>query len=97
MHNKILENCGTKDIGNRIHGVPTIRKCPGCPALIEHERDCKHISCPNYKIQKCLVYDFCFCCLESRASTAISWSSNCKGPYDLCKIEARQVIPKLKI
>lgn len=88
MLNKILENCGTKDISSRIIGCPTIRKCPGCPALIEHEDQCKHIRCPNFPLKKCQVYDFCFCCLETRLNPSDRFSAFCKGPYDMCKIAA---------
>ena len=53
----ILANCPTKRI-NLCASCPTIRGCPGCGLLIEHQDKCGHVSCRNCSCK------FCFVCLR---------------------------------
>lgn len=58
---KALKNCediifeSVKDVS----GCPSIRACPTCGSLVEHNRKkCKNVICPRCKIE------FCFVCLN---------------------------------
>ena len=67
---------------------PSIRLCPKCGCRIEHERDCKHMKCPN---TDCLT-EFCFICLRTKQSGA--WQ--CGSYKDKCAVaQIQTVIPKL--
>lgn len=54
---KVLRDASTKEVV----GVkcPSCRACPSCGMLIEHLRDCKHMSC------RCGA-EFCFICLKKK-------------------------------
>ncbi|CAG8651336.1 8923_t:CDS:2, partial [Diversispora eburnea] len=41
----ILKNAVTKKVGT-VSGVPSRRACPKCGVIIEHDRLCKHMTCP---------------------------------------------------
>lgn len=51
-----LAKCEERDVCGVM--CPSLRACPKCFTIIEHESRCKHIRCPYCK------YDFCFICLK---------------------------------
>lgn len=64
---KALKNCediifeSVKDVS----GCPSIRACPTCGSLVEHNRKkCKNVICPRCKIE------FCFVCLNLTSECA---------------------------
>ena len=66
---------------------PSIRLCPKCGSKIEHEKDCKHMTCPT-----CFT-DFCFICLRTKECGA--WQ--CGSYKDKCAVAGIQtVIPKYR-
>ncbi|XP_049922558.1 uncharacterized protein LOC126403810 [Epinephelus moara] len=70
-----LRNCPDitfKDVKG-VTGCPSIRACPTCGFLVEHnKRKCKTMVCPRCKVK------FCFVCLQ--------FTQEClkQKPYDLC-------------
>lgn len=71
---KILAKCTTKEL----LGVkcPSSRACPNCFLIIEHIKDCKHMTCKSCR------YEFCFMCLKTH-----NWLSQ---SYELCEVAPRQ-------
>lgn len=55
-----LRNCEKKTMGYNDVICPSVRACPHCGVLIDHEDGCKRMRCKN--CQK----EFCFVCLEVR-------------------------------
>lgn len=55
---KILRNCSKKEIVG-VEGCPYLRACISCGMLIEHVKDCKHMTCRCGK-------EFCFICLKPK-------------------------------
>ncbi|CAH1244597.1 UBB [Branchiostoma lanceolatum] len=53
---KILRDCTKKTIVS-VQDCPAVRACPKCGMLIEHEKDCKHMTCVCGQ-------KFCFICLK---------------------------------
>ena len=75
----ILENCKLIRLQSckRIQEmVPSIRACPSCGKLHEHEGSC----CKNIVCIKCKV-EFCFLCLEKKQTC-----SKTSGPYEPCSV-----------
>ena len=54
---RILSVAKKKSI-DEIPGCPSIRACPKCGLLINHEKGCRHMTCTSCKAQ------FCFICLK---------------------------------
>ena len=73
---KILKEAPEK----KVIGVscPSIRACPSCGTLIEHEKYCKHMTCRECKT------DFCFLCLKMKPKDDSGWG--CGYAYDKCKV-----------
>ncbi|XP_029609898.1 uncharacterized protein LOC115194381 isoform X1 [Salmo trutta] len=73
---QLLQNCPTVTLP-QVHGVtacPSIRACPTCGALLEHDKTaCKNLFCPRCK------KEFCFVCLKLK-SECMKTSS----PYKAC-------------
>jgi len=82
--NKVLKECPMKqpDCWPEGSKVPSLRACPKCLTLIEHETACKHMKCINCSTE------FCFSCLSLK--TATGWA--CKSHKDVCPIASRQVL-----
>jgi len=82
--NKVLKECPMKqpDYWPQGSKVPSLRACPKCLTLIQHESKCKHMKCVNCST------DFCFSCLSLR--TATGWT--CKSHTDVCPVASRQVL-----
>src|SRR6218665_1293430 len=75
---QILATCPTKIISFCLH-CPSIRGCPKCGILIEHENVFKHVSCRN-----CHSW-FCFICLKEVKDR--NWQLH----YNvICKLAPRQ-------
>ncbi|XP_026147612.1 E3 ubiquitin-protein ligase RNF19B-like [Mastacembelus armatus] len=56
---KTLQTCPQISIWNVKGNCPSIRACPTCGALLEHDRvNCKYVTCPRCKAS------FCFACLN---------------------------------
>ena len=50
--NSILSRCELNEeseVNNQVKGVPKFRACPKCNILIEHVKNCKHITCSSCK------------------------------------------------
>ncbi|XP_073330746.1 uncharacterized protein [Pagrus major] len=73
----ILRNCPNiifKDV-KVVNGCPSIRACPTCGVLVEHNKNqCKSMICPRCKVK------FCFVCLK------ITEECLKINPYNLCPI-----------
>ncbi|OWF38825.1 potential E3 ubiquitin-protein ligase ariadne-2-like [Mizuhopecten yessoensis] len=69
MSQEILRTCAKKTI-DQYKNVPAVRACPGCHALVEHERGCKRMPC------KC-KHEFCFVCLKPWSSTGCGYNKAC--------------------
>jgi len=80
---EILEECGTKEIGN-VDLVPTIRACPNeeCGQLIAHTEACKHMQCETCDLE------FCFICLLPKEDG--EWQ--CGRHDDECEVAERQTL-----
>lgn len=76
---ELLAKCPVKTI-NHASDSPSLRACPKCGNVIEHESACKRVECNRCKIL------FCFICLRIR-------TSSCSDYYpcpDRCATAARQ-------
>jgi hypothetical protein len=71
----VLDNAAKKNIGTIID-VPSIRACPTCFQLVEHEANCKIIRCTS-----CQVF-FCMSCLDTKPDPNTRYS--CGGAYAPC-------------
>lgn len=77
-----LEKCDTKTI-DKVCGVPSIRCCVKCGALINHKDKCKHMTC------KC-GYVFCFVCLKPKNIGKENSEWQCGEYNDACQVAPRQ-------
>lgn len=72
----VLRNCAVlvfKDVKG-VHGCPSIRACPTCGMLLEHnKRQCKSIVCKRCNIK------FCFVCLSTTLRCLNAPYENCPG------------------
>ena len=81
---KYLSSCETKTIG-LVAGVPSVRACDECGALINHADKCKHMKC------RC-GYEFCFVCLKPKNRQSCSFPC---GSYNTpCNVAPRQTSVK---
>ena len=76
-----LRTCPEKEI-QYLKGLkcPSIRACPSCGSLIEHESQCKHITCQACKKEFCFVY----------LRLVSNGSSSCGIYYTKCAVAPRQ-------
>ena len=79
---KVLKRLHEAPMKN-IYGVqvPSVRACPSCGSLIEHEKGCKQMHCKS-----CTAY-FCFICLRTKTPEG-SWT--CGSSFDKCALAPRQ-------
>lgn len=84
---KVLVSCPTKEIVG-IRSCPTVRACPNCNFIVEHEGDnCKHMDCPN----KYCRTKFCFVCLQIKTDKYY-WPESCGGAFIHCQLAPRQSV-----
>lgn len=76
---ELLASCPIKTVGHA-SSCPTLRACPNCGNVIEHEADCRRVECNHCKTL------FCFVCLTIRTS------SNYYPCPDRCGTAARQTV-----
>ena len=75
IQNYILSTCEEKFIEEV--KAPSMRACPKCGQLIEHEDKCKHMDCP-------CGHSFCFFCLKPQTAS----DRPCR--YTSCTVAPRQ-------